>query len=253
MLYFFHSVDNSLDTLGNWWTDVSHTTPASALPQIADDVQIDGTASSGTCSCASVINQGTISGGTYNAATIANYATVSGGTLHCDGTMSAGGTWSGGTLTGRPVSYMTNGAAGNIKKDIVLGNVTGTYDPMSAAVFPAAQYVHEYVTAYGPTGAEYAGALRAASLASSILSVYGAASGTVQAGSTSTVIQTNLTSTTTDTYKDCYLVLTSGTGTTQARPITAYNSSTKAVTVAPAFGVTPATNDTFIITGRSDA
>jgi hypothetical protein len=37
--------------------------------------------------------------------------------------------------------------------------LTGTYDPMAAAVFPAAANVSDVETAYGPTGAEYAGSL----------------------------------------------------------------------------------------------
>lgn len=36
---------------------------------------------------------------------------------------------------------------------------TGTYNPMAAAVFPSAANVSTVETAYGPTGAEYAGAL----------------------------------------------------------------------------------------------
>lgn len=41
-------------------------------------------------------------------------------------------------------------------------SLEGTYDPMAAAVFPAEATVSTTVTAYGPTGAEYAGALNLA-------------------------------------------------------------------------------------------
>jgi hypothetical protein len=47
-----------------------------------------------------------------------------------------------------------------VKKDVTFGvSSTGTYDPMAAAVFPAEVNVEDAETAYGPTGAEYAGTL----------------------------------------------------------------------------------------------
>ena len=56
-------------------------------------------------------------------------------------------------------SDITNCIAGNVKKNVVIDNITGTYDPMAAAVFPATANVSTVETAYGPTGAEYAGSL----------------------------------------------------------------------------------------------
>ena len=54
---------------------------------------------------------------------------------------------------------LTNLTAGNVKDTIVIGGVTGTYNPLAAAVFPAVEHVSTVETAYGPTGAEYAGTL----------------------------------------------------------------------------------------------
>jgi hypothetical protein len=65
------------------------------------------------------------------------------------------------TVDGSAGTYdATNLTVGNVKKDVTFGvSSTGTYDPMAAAVFPAAANVEVAETAYGPTGAEYAGAL----------------------------------------------------------------------------------------------
>jgi hypothetical protein len=54
-------------------------------------------------------------------------------------------------------SSIANCSAGNVKKDVAVGDVTGAYDPMAAAVFPSESNVTTVETAYGPTGAEYAG------------------------------------------------------------------------------------------------
>lgn len=65
-----------------------------------------------------------------------------------------------GPASGTAGTYdVSNVSAGNIKKDVSIGGVTGTYDPMAAAVFPAEANVSDVETAYGPTGAEYAGSL----------------------------------------------------------------------------------------------
>jgi len=56
-------------------------------------------------------------------------------------------------------SSFANCEAGNVRKDVTIGDVTGTYDPMAAAVFPAEANTATTETAYGPTGVEYAGEL----------------------------------------------------------------------------------------------
>ena len=56
-------------------------------------------------------------------------------------------------------------------------SLTGTYDPIASSVFPAAANVLEAETAYGPTGAEYAGTYHAPDVAEVIDSAdFGAAS-----------------------------------------------------------------------------
>jgi hypothetical protein len=52
-------------------------------------------------------------------------------------------------------SSIANCTAGNVKKDVVIDNVTGTYDPMAAAVFPDSADVWHDTGAYGPTGSDY--------------------------------------------------------------------------------------------------
>ena len=41
-LYYNAAVDTAWDTLGNWWTDASFTTPATALPADGDTVHLNG-------------------------------------------------------------------------------------------------------------------------------------------------------------------------------------------------------------------
>lgn len=73
-------------------------------------------------------------------------------------------------------------------------------------------------------------------------------SGTTIAGTlTTTVMTTNLTSAVTDAYKGLWIAMTSGPNLMAQREITAYNGSTKAVTVSPAFGAIPTAGDTFVI------
>ena len=84
----------------------------------------------------------------------------SSGTYHAPDAAEVISTASFGANSGTAGTYsVTNVAAGNIKKNVSIGGVTGTYDPMAAAVFPAEADVNSTDTAYGPTGAEYAGSL----------------------------------------------------------------------------------------------
>lgn len=62
---------------------------------------------------------------------------------------------SGGTSGTKVASSITNCSAVNIKKDVVVGDVTGSYDPMAAAVFPTVGNVLSTTGTYGPTGTEY--------------------------------------------------------------------------------------------------
>lgn len=101
------------------------------------------------------------------AAAVLDSDTVNGspGTYHAPDAAEVISTAVFGPSSGTAGTYdVSNVAAGNIKKDVSIGGVTGTYDPMAAAVFPAAANVSTVETAYGPTGAEYAGALDVAAL-----------------------------------------------------------------------------------------
>ncbi|MFA5753115.1 MAG: hypothetical protein WC910_08605 [Bacteroidales bacterium] len=85
---------------------------------------------------------------------------VTGGTYHAPDAAEVISTAVFGVSSGTAGTYdVTNVSAGNIKDGVSIGGVEGTYDPMAAAVFPAEANVEVAETAYGPTGAEYAGAL----------------------------------------------------------------------------------------------
>ena len=64
------------------------------------------------------------------------------------------------TYTGGPQGTLdlSDLVAGNIKNTVTIAGVTGSYDPMAAAVFPAANQVSATIQ-YGPTGADYTGTL----------------------------------------------------------------------------------------------
>jgi hypothetical protein len=67
---------------------------------------------------------------------------------------------------------------------------------------------------------------------------------------TTTSFVTNLSSTVTDFYKDAALVFKNGVLTNQSRKISAYNGSTKAITLATALTSAPANGSGFVILGR---
>lgn len=70
--------------------------------------------------------------------------------------------------------------------------------------------------------------------------------GVVQAGSTSTAIVTAFTETANDLFKSCIIKFYDGSGVYATGEITAYNGSTKTLTVS-GLPVTPSTNDAFVI------
>ena len=73
-------------------------------------------------------------------------------------------------------------------------------------------------------------------------------SGTIvdDAGNSTTVFKTNLTSSEDDYIKDAYVKFTSGANINQVKKISAYNGTSKVITTA-AFTDEPAENDTFVI------
>lgn len=81
------------------------------------------------------------------------------------------------------------------------------------------------------------------------LSTTATKTGTVvtDAGNSATSFKTDLTETTNDHYKDSLLKITSGTLAEQVKKITAYNGTTKVVTVQGGFTSTPADGVTFEI------
>lgn len=66
------------------------------------------------------------------------------------------------------------------------------------------------------------------------------------AGNSATSVKTDLAETTTDYHKDALLLFTSGNLINQVKKVTAYNGTTKVLTVN-AFTGAPATSDTFIL------
>lgn len=75
--------------------------------------------------------------------------------------------------------------------------------------------------------------------------------GTVVAngGNTSSTFKTNLTSATTDFWKNALVSFVSGSLAGQVRPITGYNGSTKFISVTTPFTATPASTSQFILVG----
>jgi hypothetical protein len=69
-------------------------------------------------------------------------------------------------------------------------------------------------------------------------------------GNTATTFKTNLTQATNEHWKECFILLTSGTLDGALRKIDGYNGSTKFVTVSPAFPATPGNAVTFTIINR---
>ena len=70
---------------------------------------------------------------------------------------------------------------------------------------------------------------------------------TAQSGTTSSIVLDASASVTTDYYKYAIVYVLSGTGAGQARQITAYNGTSKAATVAPAFITAPSSDSEFVI------
>lgn len=65
-----------------------------------------------------------------------------------------------------------------------------------------------------------------------------------------TVFDTDLTQSQTDHWKDSFLTFTSGTLVGQTKAVTAFNGTTKCVTVKGGFSTTPTATDTFILINK---
>lgn len=66
-------------------------------------------------------------------------------------------------------------------------------------------------------------------------------------GNTSSTFKTDLSESTTDYHKDALILFTSGNLINQVKKVSAFNGSTKFITVSAAFTGAPATSDTFIL------
>lgn len=66
-------------------------------------------------------------------------------------------------------------------------------------------------------------------------------------GNTGTTFCTDLSSSTTDFWKDCLLLFTTGSLAGQVKKITAYNGSTKFVTISGSYTAAPSNTDRFIL------
>jgi hypothetical protein len=69
-------------------------------------------------------------------------------------------------------------------------------------------------------------------------------------GNTATTFKTNLTEAVSDFWKDAFIKFTSGSLSEQVKKITAYNGTTKFITVSGGFTGTPSASDTFDIINR---
>ena len=66
-------------------------------------------------------------------------------------------------------------------------------------------------------------------------------------GNTSSTFKTDLTESTTDYWKDALLLFTSGSLAGQVKKVSAYNGSTKFVTLSSAFTAAPSSGDRFVL------
>jgi hypothetical protein len=115
---------------------------------------------------------------------------------------------------------------------------TGRYSLALTSAEMDADWVHVYVSKTG-TVDDW----------DQLIGTSGNPSGTVQTngGNTSSTFLTDLTSSTNDFWKDCLLLFMTGSLAGQVKKISAYNGSTKFVTLASAYTGTPSNGDRFIL------
>lgn len=113
---------------------------------------------------------------------------------------------------------------------------TGRYSLVLTAAEMDAAWVHVYVTKTGADDYD------------SLIGTAGAPSGTVvtDAGNLATTFKTDRTEATTDYWKDALLLFTSGTLAGQVKKVSAYNGTTKFVTLSAGFTGTPSAGDRFV-------
>lgn len=148
-------------------------------------------------------------------------------------------------------SALTFAGRGNTLPHGLGANVTNTLvdvDLTADDVYDEALSGH---TTAGSAGKAASDTLTAAATTIPALINLGATTSTVvDAAPSATSFVTGLTEATNDHYKGNVLVFTDGALATQARRITAYNGSTKAVTLESALTDTPSNGEVFLILGR---
>ena len=89
--WFYSASSTNLSTVGNWWNNSTHTTPAGSVPTTSDVIQIDSPAASGTANARDAVIPNTFSGTAYigavtGAAVFNNInSAISGGQIDCNG------------------------------------------------------------------------------------------------------------------------------------------------------------------------
>lgn len=119
-LYYNNDVDSNLNTVGNWWTDESATTPAGRVPTTGDDAIILPSvfAFAGTLTADNVYIRGTFG-------TSANTQVLNAGAIEVSSALfSYDGQINGGQING-PVTCVSNNGTDHITDGIFNGTVTG--------------------------------------------------------------------------------------------------------------------------------
>lgn len=185
----------------------------------------------------------------------ANVVSISGDTTAADNLEAAADGTGYNLGNGSIVAASVTGAVGSVTGAV--GSVTGAVGSVTGNV--GGNVVGSVASVTGNVGGNVVGSVASVTarvtansdqIAGSATSATNIAAGalgvvtfTVGASATTTSVTSNLTSTVTDLYKDRWLVITSGTAAGEAKQITAYNGTTKTLTVnalpsAPANGVT---------------
>lgn len=152
----------------------------------------------------------------------------------------------GGNVVGS-VASVTGNVGGNVS-----GNVTGSVGSVTGNV--AGNVAGSVASVVGSVGGSVLGSVASVAAGGISSTSFAAAtglrtvqSGTAQGGTSTTITLDSGASSTTDLYVNLECVLTGGTGAGQTRAATAYNGTTKVLTVNSAWTVTPDNTTTFAL------
>jgi len=170
------------------------------------------------------------------------------------------------TVSGRSLDVSTTGEAGldwaNIGSPTTAQNLSGTNIDVDQVVASVSGAVGSVT---GAVGSVASGGITAASIATDAIDadaiavsgankIVQAVSGTADAGSSATlIVDAERTESVTDYWINSIVRMTSGAAIHQERRITAFNTTTDTLTVAPAFMSAVAAGDTYIILGTAEA